>query len=703
MKNILLVLFIVISINSFSQQMQSEGKLTKKDGKYKIEFRGKIFDANENILTVKPKGQVNLSKDMELVRKNKLGFIDIKIPKGKNIEEYANELKKSELFDVVDFNSFGEYTAFNPNDPMIANQWHLSKIKMYDAWGITTGSSCVVVAVLDSGIDWEHEDIGLGTDSYQNIFLNPGEDAWTNANNPSTGNRIDNDNNGFIDDWKGWNYANSTNDSRPTFYHGTFVSGIISAKTNNSRGIAGVSGGNHSTGVRLLSYCIGINAPDGSVIDDAIIDAVDMGARVINLSIGVTSTSAIESAIQYAINNGAVLVAAAGNESSSSVNYPASNSNVIAVGATTTSDTRASFSNYGTELDVVAPGVDIYSTTLDNDYTTDSGTSFSTPQVCGIAALLLSINGALSPSQVRNIIESTSQKVGGYSYTTTSGHSNGTWNNQMGYGMVDAYSAVKMAVGASVSGPSLICSSGSTFTINTPPVDSIVWTCGPHLVLSSGQNTSSGTFVATGSGVSWVTARLVTGCRSFTLPHKDVNAGAPVISGISGPTSTPNNQWATYHAVLETSLSAPTAYNWILNPLNGNSVYNYGSTCDIAFYNTGTYQLVVQAKNTCSGSGYGPYYVTGIYVYNSYRLSISPNPTTTEATIELVSTTTEKAAKETEWDLEVYDAMQSMKAKVEKIKNNKQTLNTSGWKEGVYIIRAIIDKDIITGKLVVKH
>ena len=154
---------------------------------------------------------------------------------------------------------------------------------------------------------------------------------------------------------------------------------------------------------------------------------------------------------------------------------------------------------------------------------------------------------------------------------------------------------------------------------------------------------------------------------------------------------------------LLSEIIVPCFYNWILNPLNGNSVYYYGSTCDIAFYNSGTYQLVVQAKNTCTGSGYGPYYVTGIYVYDSYRLSISPNPTTTEATIELVSTSAEKAKKETEWNLEVYDAMQTLKAKTQKIKDNKQTVNTLGWKEGAYIVRAKIGMDIITGKLVVQH
>jgi len=259
-----------------------------------------------------------------------------------------------------------------------------------------------------------------------------------------------------------------------------------------------------------------------------------------------------------------------------------------------------------------------------------------------------------------------------------------------------------------LSGADLVCYSGSTFTANNPPSGSTIsWSVTPTLLeVYSGGSSATPVIRAkttTTAGLGSITVNFTSNGYTTPGPIKYVNAGGPVISAISGPTSTPNNQWATYHAILESGLSAPTAYNWILNPLNGNSVYNYGSTCDIAFYNSGSYQLVVQAKNTCTGSGYGPYYVTGIYVYNSYRLSISPNPTTTEATIELVNTSTEKAVKQIEWDLEVYDAMQSLKAKTQKIKDNKQILSTSGWKDGVYIVRAIIGKDIITGKLIVKH
>lgn len=511
MKKILSILFILIAISSYSQ---SDTKLIKKDGKFKVEYKGKEFDANERILTIKPKDQADLPKNLEFIHKNKLGFIDVKIPKGRNIEEYADELLEMGLFEVVEFNAYGEYHSFNSNDTDIASQLYLSTLNMFDAWELSTGCSSIVVGILDSGIDWEHEDIGIGTDSYQNIFLNPG-DAWSDSNDPTTGNGFDDDGNGLIDDWKGWNYSNNTNDSRPVVYHGTFVSGIISAKTNNNKGIAGIVGGNNNTGVRLLSYHLG-NVPDGSILDDAIIDAVDVGVRVIQLSLSISSSSAINSAIQYAVNNDVLVICCSMNDNSS-VAYPASNSNVMAVGAITASNTRASFSNYGTELDVVAPGVDIYSTTLNDNYTTGSGTSFAAPQVSAIAALLFSIDNSLSALEVRNIIESTTQKVGGYSYITTSGHPNGTWNDQMGYGLVNAYAAV-MAVCPTISGPSIICSSGATFTINNPPDwVSISWAKSNNLQITNGQGTMQITVNRISGGNATISSTITTSCGIMAL------------------------------------------------------------------------------------------------------------------------------------------------------------------------------------------
>ncbi|WP_317191108.1 S8 family serine peptidase [Alistipes shahii] len=157
----------------------------------------------------------------------------------------------------------------------------------------------------------------------------------------------------------------------------------------------------------------------------------------------------IDDAISNALRNGrsgkgCVVVFASGNDYQSTVGYPANcNPEVIAVGAISSSGMRASFSNYGSALDVVAPGEDVITTTTNSGYSSAiSGTSFACPLVAGVAALVLSVNPDLTQKQVADIIESTAKKCGNYSYTTQSGHTNGTWNNQMGYGLVDAYAAV---------------------------------------------------------------------------------------------------------------------------------------------------------------------------------------------------------------------------------------------------------------------
>lgn len=300
---------------------------------------------------------------------------------------------------------------------------------------------------MDSGVDWLHQDLGRGNDNHDNIHTNSNEDIWIDINDPQTGNKIDDDKNMLIDDWKGWNYDNNTNNTITSNYHGTFVAGIIGAKTNNNLGIAGIVGGNNSIGGRIIPYCVGVQSPISSILDDAIIDAIDKGARIIQLSLTIPFSQSVEDAIQYAINNNAIIVCASGNSGATSVGYPSSNSNVIAVGAIQQNLSRVFFSNYGDNLDIVAPGVDIYSTKLENAYDYSDGTSFASPQVSGVAALILSVNPNLTGQEVRDIIEKTAQKVRPdlYNYQSDQSHPNGTWNNEMGYGLVDAYAAVKMA------------------------------------------------------------------------------------------------------------------------------------------------------------------------------------------------------------------------------------------------------------------
>lgn len=343
--------------------------------------------------------------------------------------------------------TYGEYSVSSTNDTYFDKQWYLSAINIYDAWSITMGNSNIVVAVLDSGVDWLHEDLGKGIEDYQNIFINPNEDIWTNENNPNTGNGIDDDNNGLIDDMKGWNFVKNNNDCRTNNYHGTFVSGIIAAKSNNNIGIAGIAGGNNNAGIKVLPYCVGTDSPESSILDDAIIQAVDNGARIIQLSLSVLHTSAVDAAIEYAEDKGVLIVCSSGNNYKNRISYPACHEYVLSVGAIGQNMKRASFSDYGQKLSVVAPGVDIYSTTLQNNYSFGNGTSFSAPQVSGVAGLVLSVNPELTAQQVRDIIESTAQKVRPdlYTYSNDGVHNNGTWNNEMGYGLVDAYAAVKKA------------------------------------------------------------------------------------------------------------------------------------------------------------------------------------------------------------------------------------------------------------------
>lgn len=250
-----------------------------------------------------------------------------------------------------------------------------------------------------------------------------------------------------------------------------------------------------------------------------------------------------------------------------------------------------------------------------------------------------------------------------------------------------------------ITGNGLICSSGSSFTINNLRLtDNVTWSGGSNLTLSAGQGSASGTFTSTGSGNSWVRATVSSGCGSVILPQKGVWSGTPIINYISGPMSTPNYQWSTYYAEPNNTQMGAIDYNWILNPLNGNSVYDYGWTSDIAFYNSGTYQLVVQARNTC---GWGPYAVTGLQVYDSYGLSFSPNPTSGETTLTIESAKEMKSSN-LEWELEVYTQTQLLKEKMSKLKGCSTIINTSSWQDGIYIVRVKYNGTVLTSKLVVK-
>ena len=255
-----------------------------------------------------------------------------------------------------------------------------------------------------------------------------------------------------------------------------------------------------------------------------------------------------------------------------------------------------------------------------------------------------------------------------------------------------------------ISGPSLVCNSNSTFSLGSlPPGSSVTWARSSNLTYVSGQGTANYIVRATSpgtSGTGWVQASIISACENVDI-SKDVWVGPPSYDFISGPQYTPNNQWAFYSAEPDNHLmEAQYTHTWVLNPLNGNVLYPAGKTVDIAFYNSGDYQLMVWGQNEC---GTGPNRVTGIHVYDARSLTITPNPATNEAIITIIgSTLEEESLDETiEWDLEVYNSQQMLMSKATRIRGNQYRLQTTGWRTGTYIVRVIYGNAVLNEKLII--
>lgn len=279
-----------------------------------------------------------------------------------------------------------------PNDPKFPSLWGMSKIKAPETWNSFSGNSDSVVAVIDTGIDYKHEDLKA------NIWINTKE-------TPSNG--IDDDGNGYIDDVNGWDFAYGDNDPMDGDSHGTHCAGTIAAQGNNSIGVAGVNWSAKLMPVKVLDDLGGGYNFD---IYNGIIYAVTNGAKVTSNSYGGGgATSLMASALNTALKKGTLFVAAAGNESMSKASYPAYYSktykNVIAVASTSEDDTLSTFSNYGDGVDLAAPGRNILSTTPKQTYSTFSGTSMAAPHVAGLASLLWASQPSKSFDQIREAIE----------------------------------------------------------------------------------------------------------------------------------------------------------------------------------------------------------------------------------------------------------------------------------------------------------
>ncbi len=368
----------------------------------------------------------------------KLGVKVLQVPPGRE-KEYVEALEKLPEVEFVEPDHRVQ-VQFTPNDPCFDDQWNLHKVRAPEAWDQGSGTG-TVVAVIDTGIDASHPDLASQIVTPTTVLTDT---------DPA-------DRNG----------------------HGTHVAGIVAAAANNGIGVAGMAFGAKVMPIKALS-------DDGtgyySDIADAMVLAVDAGAKVLNLSLGGRSPSQLlTEAVNYARAHGSLVFAAAGNMGTRGLFYPAAIPGVVAVGSTSSSDTKSYFSSYGPGLSITAPGEGVLSTlpwpgddpNCPNGYGTKSGTSMATPLAAGLAALIWSLQPQLTADEVRVVLEGTAVDLGPPG-----------WDEQFGYGRIDAAEAAE----------SLACLNQST-TYYLGPVDA-AWS--PRLYSWAGSASTAQLYSASG-------------------------------------------------------------------------------------------------------------------------------------------------------------------------------------------------------------
>ena len=381
------LLIVLASFVSTHVSAQKENSGNHVPGQVLVKFKD---SAPQNVID----SEIRKQNSKVVNKLDKLNVLVLKVPQAAE-EKVVAALSQNPNVEYAELDYIATALML-PNDPYFSNQWGLLNISTPNAdihattaWDTTLGNG-TIVAILDTGVSKNHLDLS-----------------------PQVIDRV--------------NYSNSTTDD-DIYGHGTHVGGIVAAVTNNSKGVAGVC-----PSCTLLSVKVLNDGGSGaySWIASGITYAVEHGAKVINMSLGGPSPSkTLEGAVNYAWGKNVVVIAAAGNSGNTSKTYPAAFANAIAVAATDNQDNKAYFSEYGSWVDVAAPGVSIYSTWNDSTseydpqptcidssttecYKYASGTSMSTPMTSGVVALIWSTNKYTTAFNVRNRLERTADKIYG--------------------------------------------------------------------------------------------------------------------------------------------------------------------------------------------------------------------------------------------------------------------------------------------------
>ena len=316
-------------------------------------------------------------------------------------------------------------TSFVPNDPSFSLQNYFTKLQVTQAWDIIRDASSVIIGIVDSGSDLQHEDLA------SNIYVN--------AADPVNG--IDDDKDGYIDNYLGWDFVGNSAatmipDNNPdvtsdTTDHGVHVSGIASAVSNNAKGVASIA-----FNAKLMIIKVGADNNGRAIYKgyEGIKYAADHGVKIINCSWGGPGGGQFgQEMIDYAVAKGSLIIAAAGNESTEDLGYPASYNGVLSVASVTNNDIKSGFSNYGYKVDISAPGSSIYNTLNGNKYGSLSGTSMATPMVASAAALVKVKYPNYDGLQIGEVLRTTADPIDAL---------NSTFANKLGKGRLNVFNAL---------------------------------------------------------------------------------------------------------------------------------------------------------------------------------------------------------------------------------------------------------------------
>ena len=445
-KYTLIIIVLVVSLASYPQKQYKYNKSLTNNVIFKLkdEFRNNIEQKNiRNNELKKYFHTSNYSK--KFPRHTKLEH-NLKI-QNRNLVDLSL-IYKIELKDLNQLNSFikliykegiieyavPEHTnelVYSPNDADNATQYYLNNLRIFDAWDISKGDTVTIIGITDTGIMIDHEDLN------QNIYRN--------INDPIDG--IDNDNDGYIDNYWGWDLGDNDNNpefdysSSPSYPHGVWVSGCASAVADNGVGLSGI-------GYRTKIMPIKVSTAANTVINtgyEGIVYAADHNCDIINCSWGSTIGDEYgQDIVNYAtFNRNALVIAAAGNNGIELEFYPASFDNVFNVGASNIDDNKWDNSNYAVTVDVMAPGENVAMTASNGGYRYGWGTSFASPIVAGCAAIVKSYYDTLSALQIGEVLRTTCDNI-----DTVSG--NEPFADLMGKGRVNLYRALSDPMSPSI-------------------------------------------------------------------------------------------------------------------------------------------------------------------------------------------------------------------------------------------------------------